>query len=60
MSLSESRAFSGSTGQGNASAGSFQITGGALYLKAGTTLSFASKPSYNVNVNVDDVLTDDE
>jgi uncharacterized protein YjiK len=32
----------------------FQITGGALYLKAGTTLNFANKPSYSITVNVDD------
>ncbi len=32
----------------------FQITGNSLYLKSGTTLSFASKPSYSVTVTVDD------
>lgn len=32
----------------------FQITGTALYLKAGTSLSFATKPSYSVTVSVDD------
>lgn len=35
-------------------AGSFQITGTALYLKAGTPLNLTSKPIYNINVNVDD------
>ncbi|MEO5716923.1 MAG: SdiA-regulated domain-containing protein [Luteolibacter sp.] len=33
----------------------FEITGGSLYLKAGTTLSYATKPAYNVTVSVDDV-----
>ena len=32
----------------------FEIIGNGLYLKAGTTLSFTTKPSYNVTVNVDD------
>ncbi len=32
----------------------FEITGSALYLKAGTVLSFATKPSYSVTVEVDD------
>ncbi|WP_461782851.1 SdiA-regulated domain-containing protein [Prosthecobacter sp.] len=35
-------------------AASFSITGTSLYLKAGTALSFATKPSYSVTVNVDD------
>ena len=35
-------------------AGSFQIIGTALFLKAGTALNAATKPSYNVTVNVDD------
>ena len=37
-----------------ADAASFSITGTSLYLKAGTALSFATKPSYSVTVNVDD------
>src|SRR5262249_39818286 len=37
-----------------ADAGSFQILGTALFLKAGTALNFASKPSYSITVNVDD------
>ena len=37
-----------------ADAASFTITGTSLYLKAGTTLSFATKPDYAVTVNVDD------
>ena len=37
-----------------ADAASFEITGTALYLKAGTPLSMATKPSYSVTVNVDD------
>ncbi len=37
-----------------ADAASFVITGNSLYLKAGTTLSYATKPTYNVTVNVDD------
>ncbi len=37
-----------------ADAGSFQIMGSALYLKAGTTLNSVTKPSYSVTVNVDD------
>jgi hypothetical protein len=32
----------------------FQITGSSLYLKAGTSLSHVTKPSYNVTVNVND------
>ena len=32
----------------------FEIIGTALYLRAGTALSSTIKPSYNVNVNVDD------
>src|SRR5262249_55116397 len=35
-------------------AGFFQINGSSLYLRAGTTLSYASKSTYNVTVNVDD------
>jgi uncharacterized protein YjiK len=35
-------------------AASFQITGTALFLKAGTTLNATIKPSYQVTVNVDD------
>ena len=35
-------------------AGSFQITGSALYLKAGTALNSVTRPSYSVTVNVDD------
>jgi hypothetical protein len=37
-----------------ADAGFFQITGTALFLKAGTPLSSATKPSYSVIVSVDD------
>ena len=37
-----------------ADAAFFQITGSSLFLKAGTALSHAAKPSYNVTVNVDD------
>ena len=37
-----------------ADAGSFQITGGALYLKAGVVLDFETKTSYVVTINVDD------
>ncbi len=37
-----------------ADAASFVITGNSLYLKAGTTLSYTTKPTYNVTVNVDD------
>ncbi|MDJ1178948.1 hypothetical protein PJF56_08740, partial [Roseofilum sp. BLCC_M91] len=37
-----------------ADAGSFEITGSALYLKAGTALDFATKSSYDVTVEVDD------
>ena len=37
-----------------ADAGSFQIIGTGLYLKAGTPLSSSAKPSYSVTVNVDD------
>ncbi|MFB2892388.1 SdiA-regulated domain-containing protein [Aerosakkonemataceae cyanobacterium BLCC-F50] len=32
----------------------FELDGNALYLKAGTTLDFETKPSYGVTVNVDD------
>ena len=32
----------------------FQVTGSSLYLKAGTALSHATKPTYNVTVTVDD------
>ncbi|MGL4398972.1 MAG: SdiA-regulated domain-containing protein, partial [Luteolibacter sp.] len=32
----------------------FEITGNALFLKAGTTLSFLTKPSYSLTVQVDD------
>ncbi len=32
----------------------FQVTGTALFLKAGTVLNSTSKPTYNVTVNVDD------
>src|SRR5262249_28501105 len=35
-------------------AGFFEIKDSALYLKAGTTLNAAAKPSYTVTVNVDD------
>ena len=35
-------------------AGSFQIVGTALFLKAGTALSAAAQSSYHVTVNVDD------
>ncbi len=38
-----------------ADASFFQITGNALYLKAGTVLDFETKTSYSVTVNVDDV-----
>jgi len=37
-----------------ADAGSFQITGGALYLKAGVVLDYETKTSYAVTINVDD------
>jgi uncharacterized protein YjiK/2',3'-cyclic-nucleotide 2'-phosphodiesterase (5'-nucleotidase family) len=37
-----------------ADASSFEITGNALSIKAGTKLDFETKTSYNVNVNVDD------
>src|SRR5262249_1854086 len=37
-----------------ADAGSFQIIGTALFLKAGTVLNSVAKPSYSVTVNVDD------
>lgn len=37
-----------------ADAASFVITGNSLYLKAGTTLNYTTKPTYNVTVNVDD------
>jgi uncharacterized protein YjiK len=33
----------------------FQITGTSLFLKAGTVLNSATKPTYNVTVNVDDI-----
>lgn len=32
----------------------FEITGNALFLKAGTSLSFTTKPSYSITVQVDD------
>ena len=32
----------------------FEITGKALFVKAGTALDFETKPSFSVNVNVDD------
>jgi hypothetical protein len=38
-----------------ADAGSFQIIGTALFLRAGTALNATTKPSYSVNVNVDDL-----
>src|SRR5262249_1879707 len=37
-----------------ADAGSFQIIGTALFLKAGTILNSVTKPSYSCTVNVDD------
>lgn len=37
-----------------ADAGSFQIIGNALYLKAGTSINTSVKSSYNVTINVDD------
>lgn len=37
-----------------ADAAGFQITGGALYLRAGTVLDFETKASYSVTVVVDD------
>ena len=37
-----------------ADAGSFEVDGTGLYLKAGTTLDFETKTSYSVTVNVDD------
>ena len=37
-----------------ADAGSFQIIGSALYIKAGTVLDYETKTSYAVTVNVDD------
>ena len=37
-----------------ADAGSFQIIGSALYIKAGTVLDYETKTSYTVTVNVDD------
>ncbi|BDI15504.1 hypothetical protein ANSO36C_13060 [Nostoc cf. commune SO-36] len=37
-----------------ADANFFEITGNALFLKAGTTLDFETKTSYNVSVNVND------
>ncbi|NJM48526.1 MAG: cadherin repeat domain-containing protein, partial [Alkalinema sp. RU_4_3] len=39
---------------GGTDAASFEISGNALYLKAGTALNFESKPSYSITVNVDD------
>lgn len=38
-----------------ADASFFQITGAALYIKAGTVLDFETKASYSITVNVDDV-----
>ncbi len=35
-------------------AGSFQLTGGALFIKSGVTLDFEIKSSYAVTINVDD------
>src|SRR5262245_11124292 len=35
-------------------AGSFQIIGAALYLRAGTVLNSTAKPGYSIAVNVDD------
>ena len=35
-------------------AGSFEVIGTALFLKAGTALNASTKPSYNVTLNVDD------
>jgi uncharacterized protein YjiK len=37
-----------------ADAGSFQVVGTALFLKAGVALNAATKPSYSVTINVDD------
>ncbi len=37
-----------------ADASAFVIIGNSLYLKAGTTLDFETKSSYNVTVQVDD------
>ncbi len=37
-----------------ADASLFEITGNVLSLKAGTSIDFETKPSYNVSVNVDD------
>ncbi|MBD2517069.1 SdiA-regulated domain-containing protein [Nostoc sp. FACHB-973] len=37
-----------------ADANSFEITGNALFIKAGTTLDFETKSSYSVSVNVND------
>ncbi|MFD1950265.1 SdiA-regulated domain-containing protein [Sphingomonas arantia] len=37
-----------------ADAAAFELSGNALYLKAGTTLDFETKASYSVAVNVDD------
>ncbi|MBC1222555.1 SdiA-regulated domain-containing protein [Nostoc sp. UCD121] len=37
-----------------ADANSFEITDNALFLKAGTTLDFETKTSYNVSINVND------
>lgn len=33
----------------------FEITGGALYLKAGTVLDYETKTNYSINVEVDDL-----
>ena len=35
-------------------AASFQVIGSALFLKAGTPLNAATKPTYHVTVSVDD------
>jgi len=40
---------------GGADSSSFQITGSALYLKAGTLLDYETKTNYNVVVSVDDL-----
>ncbi|CAN5584747.1 hypothetical protein BH10BAC2_BH10BAC2_11120 [soil metagenome] len=39
-----------------ADAGFFEITGTALFIKAGTVLDYETKTSYNVTVNVDDAV----
>jgi uncharacterized protein len=41
-----------------ADANSFEITGNGLFFKAGTTLDFETKTSYNVSVNVNDTVND--